>query len=212
MTLQSSGAISLNEIHIEAGGSSGSNCSINDSDIRGLIGKGSGATMSFNEWYGASSFTAETALSVTLGLGTMKGETYGMRRVQMGVLYGATGSTSDYVCTYSSGVGTYFHCYWGSSFLTNIFEIHYNGSSSATGGTGAQNVLNGKYWRTTNYTDGSTNANAGNYALGNGTSSTGTDGAGNTTFSGWYTTFAGAWCMGSVANVPTGKTMNFSCY
>ena len=34
MALQSSGAISLNEMHIEAGGSTGSNCTINDSDIR----------------------------------------------------------------------------------------------------------------------------------------------------------------------------------
>jgi len=55
MALQSSGAISLNEIHIEAGGSSGSQASINDSDIRGLISKASGAQMSFSEWYGASS-------------------------------------------------------------------------------------------------------------------------------------------------------------
>jgi hypothetical protein len=55
MALQSSGAISLNEIHIEAGGSSGTLSTINDSDIRGLIGKSSGATMSFSEWYGASS-------------------------------------------------------------------------------------------------------------------------------------------------------------
>lgn len=54
MALQSSGAISLNEIHIEAGGSSGTTASINDSDIRALIGKSSGAAMSFSEWYGAS--------------------------------------------------------------------------------------------------------------------------------------------------------------
>ena len=57
MPLTGSGAISLNEIHVEAGGTSGTTCTINDSDIRGLIGKGSGATMSFNEWYGASAFT-----------------------------------------------------------------------------------------------------------------------------------------------------------
>ena len=54
MTLPSSGALSLNAIHVEAGGSSGSQASINDSDIRVLIGKGSGATMSFSEWYGVS--------------------------------------------------------------------------------------------------------------------------------------------------------------
>lgn len=54
MTLPSSGTISLNQMHVEAGGSSGSLASINDSDIRGLIGKGSEVQMSFSEWYGAS--------------------------------------------------------------------------------------------------------------------------------------------------------------
>ena len=63
MALQSSGAISLNEIHIEAGGSTGSNCTINDSDIRGLISKSSGATMAFNEWYGASANDLVTAFT-----------------------------------------------------------------------------------------------------------------------------------------------------
>jgi hypothetical protein len=53
MALQTSGAISLDQIHVEAGGTSGTQCSINDVDIRDLIGKSSGATMSFNEWYGA---------------------------------------------------------------------------------------------------------------------------------------------------------------
>ena len=37
MPLQSSGAISLNEIHIEAGGSTETQAALNDSDIRGLI-------------------------------------------------------------------------------------------------------------------------------------------------------------------------------
>tara|TARA_B100000035_G_C20987526_1_gene548527 strand:+ start:660 stop:1205 length:546 start_codon:yes stop_codon:yes gene_type:complete len=55
MPVPSSGAISLNQFHVEAGGTSGTQCSLNDSDIRGLIGKASGATMAFNEWYGASS-------------------------------------------------------------------------------------------------------------------------------------------------------------
>lgn len=54
MALQSSGPISLNDIHVEAGGGSGTTATINDSDIRGLIGKGSGVQMSFSEWYGAS--------------------------------------------------------------------------------------------------------------------------------------------------------------
>lgn len=55
MALPSSGAISLNQMHVEAGGSSGSQVSLNDSDIRDMISKGSGSQMSFSEWYGASS-------------------------------------------------------------------------------------------------------------------------------------------------------------
>ena len=35
MALPTSGTLTLNEIHIEAGGSSGTACTINDTDIRG---------------------------------------------------------------------------------------------------------------------------------------------------------------------------------
>ena len=54
MALQTSGAITLDQMHIEAGGTTGSSATINDEDVRGLIDASSGATMSFNAWYGAS--------------------------------------------------------------------------------------------------------------------------------------------------------------
>ena len=38
MPLPSSGAISLNQIHIEAGGSNETLCALNDADIRDMIG------------------------------------------------------------------------------------------------------------------------------------------------------------------------------
>ena len=66
MALQTSGPISLNDIHVEAGGSSGTLASINDSDIRGLtpaagktINDNSGTEIDFFNFYGA---TAETSL------------------------------------------------------------------------------------------------------------------------------------------------------
>jgi hypothetical protein len=68
MALQTSGAISLNDIHVEAGGTTGSQATINDSDIRGLISKASGAQMSFSEWYGAASEVTLTSA------GTVNGE------------------------------------------------------------------------------------------------------------------------------------------
>ena len=67
MALPTSGALTLNQIHVEAGGTTGTTCSLNDSDIRGLISKGSATQMSFNEWYGASS---GFSITNTVGAGT----------------------------------------------------------------------------------------------------------------------------------------------
>ena len=55
MALQTSGQISLNDLHVEAGGSSGSQVSLNDADVRDMIDKSSGSQMAMNEWYGATS-------------------------------------------------------------------------------------------------------------------------------------------------------------
>lgn len=54
MTLPSSGQITINQIHVEAGGSSGTEAKINDLDIRDMIGKSSGSQNAFNEYYGVS--------------------------------------------------------------------------------------------------------------------------------------------------------------
>ena len=55
MALQTSGAISLNDMHVEVGGTSNTTCSVNDSDIRSLIDRGADTQQSFNEYYGKSS-------------------------------------------------------------------------------------------------------------------------------------------------------------
>lgn len=55
MPLQSSGAISLNDIHTEVGGTSETQASLNDSDIRSLVSKLSGDENSFDDYYGVSS-------------------------------------------------------------------------------------------------------------------------------------------------------------
>lgn len=56
MTLQTSGAISLNQIHVEAGGTSGTQASLNDSDIRVIAGAPSGA-IDFADCYGVTLVT-----------------------------------------------------------------------------------------------------------------------------------------------------------
>lgn len=67
MALPTTGPISLNQMHVEVGGTSGTTVSINDADIRGLISKASGALMSFSEWYGASAVTSLASGTGTTG-------------------------------------------------------------------------------------------------------------------------------------------------
>jgi len=53
MALQSSGQISLNQIHIEAGGASGSQVKVSDTDVKALIDANNSNT-AFSDYYGAS--------------------------------------------------------------------------------------------------------------------------------------------------------------
>ena len=57
--------LTLNAIHVEAGGTTETQASINDADIRALIGKAAGVQMAFSEWYGASS--SSDSQTVTVG-------------------------------------------------------------------------------------------------------------------------------------------------
>ena len=64
MALQSSGQISLNDLHVEAGGTSGTQASMNDSDIRGLVSAAANSQMTFSSFYGAS---ADYSTTMTVG-------------------------------------------------------------------------------------------------------------------------------------------------
>ena len=66
MPLPSSGnAISLDQMHVEVGGTSGTTCSINDSDIRGLIpGRASGALSRFSDFHGRSASVHSSTMTV----------------------------------------------------------------------------------------------------------------------------------------------------
>ena len=113
MALPSSGAISLNQMHIEVGGSSGSTASLNDSDIRGLISKSSGASMAFNEWYGAS-FQTDT-FDINASSYTPSGDKFNATHQGAGFSNDANGNlqsfgsiASDNNFPISSGNGTRF--------------------------------------------------------------------------------------------------------
>ena len=57
MPLQSSGLITLDDLHVEAGGTSGTLCSLNDEDIRNIIGVAADGSQNIQQYYGQSSFS-----------------------------------------------------------------------------------------------------------------------------------------------------------
>ena len=70
MTLPTSGSLSLNQIHIEAGGSSGTTCSFQDTDIRGLtaaagktINSTLGTEIDIGDFYGAAGMPSTHTLN-----------------------------------------------------------------------------------------------------------------------------------------------------
>jgi len=134
MALPTSGAISLNQMHVEAGGSSGTTASINDADIRALIGKASGVQMSFSEWYGASASVWD--IDITVGNYNFKGANF------WGYDNGFYGSTSDTTCDFKSGATLEFlHWYSASNTLTfTLAGNHTNaGFTTMTVGSDAYN-------------------------------------------------------------------------
>lgn len=62
MALPSSGQISLDQMHVEAGGTTGTQAAINDADIRDLISASSESEMEFSDFYGASAALYQATL------------------------------------------------------------------------------------------------------------------------------------------------------
>ena len=98
MALPTSGALTLDQIHVEAGGSTGTTCSLNDSDIRGLnaasgktINSTLGTTIDFDDFYGAS-VTAATDLTAAGTAGT-RSVTTGTGKAAVTDVYSGIGTT-----------------------------------------------------------------------------------------------------------------------
>lgn len=142
MALQTSGAISLNQIHVEAGGSSGTQASINDSDIRAMIGKASGATSSFSNFYGASSDWTSTVTVASFPTANGKIQQYGYQKTTISGNTITSGSLSD--TTINTFSNRQISSIMWSSTNQVIFTIFGNLSNS---GWTRIKINNGSYYR-----------------------------------------------------------------
>tara|TARA_Y100000992_G_scaffold118428_1_gene77615 strand:- start:455 stop:1135 length:681 start_codon:yes stop_codon:yes gene_type:complete len=151
MTLATSGAISLNEIHVEAGGTSGTTCSFNDTDIRGLtaasgktINSTQGTTIDFDDFYGASSFTAASDVSTTMTVGgvasTSTTQYVGTTRTRFRG-YDSSGSYDSSVTSFGSMAATSFTNYFGGGTITELFISGRSYSNVGIGGAASSGTL-----------------------------------------------------------------------
>jgi len=125
MPLQTSGAISLDDIHVEAGGTTGTQASINDTDIRSLINVASGGTMSFDDWYGASA--VET---ITVTQGTLSQQYTTLRGFENATPTGSVSPTAVDGATLNSLGITRLARVNASSGLFFEFELNYSSSNT----------------------------------------------------------------------------------
>ena len=134
MALPASGAISLSDFNTELGITAGTTISMNDADVRGLLGLASGAEASFSDYYGASS-VVDIALTIAAdtnnyNIFSSKGGTYvaGKSSVTLTINSGVSvGSTSTGTYALDTGTG------WASGDTITIVN---NGTVRGRGGDG----------------------------------------------------------------------------
>tara|TARA_B100001059_G_C17797635_1_gene564044 strand:+ start:53 stop:694 length:642 start_codon:yes stop_codon:yes gene_type:complete len=114
MATPSSGTISLNEMHVEAGGGSGTQCSINDSDIRLIANKSSGAQTAWGDYY---SRAADWSSTMTVGDNTIS-ESNGYVTVVTRFRGYMTSTAINATAVPSGGIGS-MNDYQDSDYLAN---------------------------------------------------------------------------------------------
>jgi hypothetical protein len=128
MAITSSGAIDLNQIHVEAGGTSGTTCSMNDTDIRDIGDFSANTARGLNAWYG---YKAKWIITMTTGQTTVNtaGSDYVAANTERYRGYNGSSGTRPSGTTYGS-----LNDYQDADYLNNktivCFEV--NGSSSQT--------------------------------------------------------------------------------
>lgn len=128
MALPASGTISLDQLHVEAGGTSGTTCSMNDADIRDIGDFSANTARGLNAWYG---YKAKWIISMTTGQTTVNtaGSDYVAANTERYRGYNGSSGTRPTGSTYGS-LNDYQDADYLGNKTINAFQI--NGSSSQT--------------------------------------------------------------------------------
>jgi len=158
--IPTSGAITLNQIHVEAGGSSETACTIHDSDIRALISKASEAQADFADYYGAraeQTSTGTVAQTFTIGAGYQQYISWGFRQTayNYGTAFGSTTATSITGISGKTLLGIENMGFLGAQALTLIVD---DKMSNANWSTITVTNCSGNLWNSSTQTFGRTSA------------------------------------------------------
>lgn len=134
MPLPVSGPISLDDIHVEAGGTTGTLANINDADIRALIGASAGDLMNFSDFYGAGGGT-NVNVSGLQGSSSVGSVTVNIPSLLAGFAYTNIYTAGEYI-TSSGASGLDANSPTGNSFTYQGVTCHINAlvNSTALGG------------------------------------------------------------------------------
>ena len=145
MPLQNSGQISLNDLHVEAGGTSGTEASMNDSDIRGLLNASANSQMTFSSFYGASNLLL--SIDITMGIYALKNlASLGYNNV--GLSFGSISSTS--VPFINNGNALIQSLYYTFNFSNYSLTFNVNNAGTDVGNSGWTSVnINGNTFNRT---------------------------------------------------------------
>ena len=128
MALPGSGTISLNQLHVEAGGTSGTTCSMNDADILDIGDFPFNATRGLDDWYG---YKAKWIITMSTGQTTVNtaGSDYVAANTERYRGYNGSSGTRPSGTTYGS-----LNDYQDPDYLNNktILSLEVNVSSSVT--------------------------------------------------------------------------------
>ncbi len=152
MALATSGALTLDQIHVEAGGTTGTTCSLNDTDIRGLtaasgrtINSTQGTEIDFADFYGASGFTAAADVSTTMTVGgaaaTSTTQYVGTSRNRFRGFDAGGGSYDSSVTSFGSMASTSFTNYFGGGTIVELFITGRSFSNIGLGGAASSGTL-----------------------------------------------------------------------
>ena len=146
MPLQNSGQISLNDLHVEAGGTSGTQCSMNDSDIRGLVSAAANSQMTVSSFYGASNLLLST--DITIGSNSFKGSV--SRGYSGGAVFAYGSISSASVPFINNGNALIQDLYYTFNFSNYSLSFNVNNAGTDVGNSGWTSVnINGNTFNRT---------------------------------------------------------------